>query len=267
MVYVAPTMVSAIANPALDAFVAEIRSELLFGELLVRAKEDAYELIHAADRNIARLRDVSLIELRQLAQFTSGKQFRPLKSAPTLQGGWRFTASNSSELGAALQMLYPGAVADWFAARQPNPPVTDYRSYTSRQTGMYRVTAMLNDGQAAAVTRAGCHRRFCLKRRLWTTEGLSPDTEGKSLIPCLEPCAVLLEFARTVARIEQRPPRVLALAVEDIEAVTAALEQALEGPATVREADFSAVGNPRRLQLLLEKLEPALALTNQHENS
>jgi hypothetical protein len=262
MVYVAPTMVSAIANPALDAFVAEIRSELLFGELLLRAKGDGYELIHAADRDIARLRDVSLIELREIAQFTSGKQFRPLKSAPTLQGGWRFTAPNPSELGAALQILYPGAVADWSAARKPDPPVTDYRSYTSRQTGMYRVAAMLSDAQAAAVTRAGCGRRFCLKQRLWTTEGLAPDTmEEKSLIPCLEPCAVLLEFARTVARIEQRPPRALALAVEEIEALTAALEQALERPATVREAEFSAAGNPRRLQLLLEKLEPAKVLT------
>jgi hypothetical protein len=258
MVYVPPTMVPAIANPALDAFVAEISPELLFGEVLLRSKEDGYELTHSADNKADGLREVSLTDLRRIAQFTSGRQFRPLRSAPTLQRGWRFTAANSSETGAALEMLYPGAVADWFAARQSPVPVTDYRSYASRQSGMYRITALLNDAQAAAMTRAGCARRFCLKQRLWTTEGLASDrVEEKSLIPCLEPCAVLLEFARTAARIEQRRPDVMALAEEEIEAVTAALEEALEKPVMVREADFSARENPRRLQLILEKLKPA----------
>ncbi len=105
--------------------------------------------------------------------------------------------ANNTELEAALQHLYPGAITDWFAAQAQPAPVTHYREFTDRQTGMYRVTTMLSDEQAAVMARACCHRRFCLKRRLWTVGSLGPEASGeKSLIPCLEPCAILLEFAR-----------------------------------------------------------------------
>jgi hypothetical protein len=97
--------------------------------------------------------------------------------------------------------LYPGAVADWFATQAAQPPVTSYREFTSRQTGMYRITTHLDDAAVAAVIHACCHKDFCLKRRLWTVEGAAPDAaDAKSLIPCLEPCAILLEAARKAAR-------------------------------------------------------------------
>ena len=104
----------------------------------------------------------------------------------------------------ALNQLYPGAIADWYAAQTQPVPVTNYREFTERQTGMYRIATLLDDQQAAAVIRAGCHRRCCLKRRHWLVAGLEPDPAAeKSLIPCLEPCAVLLELARQAVRLEQ----------------------------------------------------------------
>jgi hypothetical protein len=136
--------------------------------------------------------------------------------------------------------------------------VTHYREFTERQTGMYRVTTMLNDGQAAQMTRACCHRRFCLKRRLWTVGGLPTDNSGeKSLIPCLEPCAILLEFARKAWRIEQENEAPLATAASvELESLQSALEVALNAPSSVeREADFNSPTNPRRLQLAIEKLK------------
>jgi hypothetical protein len=103
----------------------------------------------------------------------------------------------------ALNGLYPGALADWFAAQAPNPPVTNYRDCTARQSGMYRITAKLGDTQAAAVIGHTCDAAHCLKRRWWTVAGTEPDQAGlKSIIPCLEPCAVLLEQARKAAREE-----------------------------------------------------------------
>ena len=253
-------MGSTISNPAIAAFVALIAPELVFGEVLLRRTTEGFELRHVADRNTLSLRDVSPNELRSLAQFTEQKQFRPLKSAPTLRRGWHCVVSGAVELDEALRHLYPGAVADWFAAQQPVPPVTHYREFTARQTGMYRITTMLNDAQVAQVAHAGCHRRFCLKQRLWTVEGLPPERAAeKSLIPCLEPCAVLMEFARTIVRLEQDEERGAAGVVKNLEAAASELEPKVQATAEeIREADFSAPDNPRRAQWRLEKLKPGL---------
>jgi hypothetical protein len=261
-------MVSAIPNPALDAFVEQLEGELVFAQALVRVTAEGYELRHVEDREARELQCMNAEDLRHLAQFTASKLFRPLKSAPTLQRGWCFRARNTTELEFALQCLYPGAIADWFAARQPEPPVTHYREFTARQTGMYRITTMLTDAQVAHVARAGCHKRFCLKQRLWTVTGLEPDArEQKSAIPCLEPCAVLLEFARTAVRLEQREKQNVGLAPDELRTCLAGLECLASAPrADLREADFAASENPRRAQLLIEKLQADLESKAEHEN-
>jgi hypothetical protein len=77
----------------------------------------------------------------------------------------------------------------------------------------------------------------------------------KSLIPCLEPCALLLEFARKSVRLEQAEQ--VELAVDDAVTVMRLIEHNLqEGHNPCREADFSDPLNTRRLLLLLKKLEP-----------
>jgi hypothetical protein len=113
------------------------------------------------------------------------------------------------------------------------------------------------------VIRAGCDARFCLKRRLWTVAGLPPDAaEAKSLIPCLEPCAVLMEFARKAVRIEQEEKLQLQFAPTDLATLQAALETTLiklgEGAGDAGESI-----NPRQLQLTLEKLRPLLELARE----
>jgi hypothetical protein len=203
-----------VKNPALSAFVAGFETESVFGQVWIRRMNRGFELRHVADRECdpAALRLLGENDIRPLAQFTASGAFRPLKSAPNLQRGWRATPRNEETLGAALNLLYPGAVADWFAAQAPLPPVTSYREFTGRQTGMYRITTRLDDAAAGAVIRACCHEDFCLKRRLWTVDGLPPDPPAaKSALPCLEPCAILLESARKAARASQdekaqRPP-------------------------------------------------------------
>jgi hypothetical protein len=207
----------AIEDPALRAFVALLGDELAFAQVLIRRNGTGYELRQVADGAAAgeSLRTIKLSEARALAQYTSAGEFRPLKSAPTLQTGWRLTAANDTELAAALQHLYPGALADWHAAQTANPPVTNYRDYVNRQSGMYRITAKLDDAQAAGAIRAGCGRANCLKRRLWSVAGLEPDAAAeKSLIPCLEPCAVLMELARKTVRELQAPGGPLAACAE-----------------------------------------------------
>jgi hypothetical protein len=244
-------------NPAMTKFVAQLGEELLLAQVLIRRTAHGYELRHVddRDRNAAELRLVAASELRRLAQYMASGAFRPLKSAPNLQTQWRAVVASPAEMELALDALYPGAVADWFAAQATPPPLTSFREFTERQTGMYRITAMLNDGAAAPVIRACCHRQFCLKRRLWTVAGLAQDeAKEKSLIPCLEPCAVLLEFARKVTRIEQGEKARVDLSQSEIVTLQAALRSAVTNSgAGEREADFSSSANPRRVQYLLEK--------------
>lgn len=230
-------------NPAVESFAAEIDPELVLAEVLILRVTRAFELRHVGDRSVpaTQLNLLAISELRALTQSTVTGAFRPLKSAPSLRRGWRTTAANANEIGLALQHLYPNAVADWFAAGQTPPPITHYREFTNRQTGMYRITQLLTDLQAGAMIRACCDPKVCLKRRLWSVQGLEIDApEAKSLIPCLEPCALLLEFARTVARLQQTGR-------------TDTGEESSEPAATVREADFSVASNPRRQ--LLELVE------------
>ncbi len=261
-----------VTNPALSAFVQQIGNELRLAQVLIRRSLEGFELRHEADRETAAslLREITPKELRALAQFTIAGAFRPLKSAPNLQTGWRLPVRDELEFERVLNEFYPGAVADWFAAQSADPPVTGYREFTARQTGMYRVTTMLTDAQAAGVVRACCHASFCLKRRLWTVDGyVTDDGREKSLIPCLEPCALLLEFARKSTRVEQEVKMKMELSPGEIATLSAALRTALEHPdPVVLEADFDSPNNPRRLRLLFEKLEavsqpPIMAGENQ----
>jgi hypothetical protein len=247
-----------LTNPPAQAFTEQIGDALVFGQVEIRRAGDGFELRHIADRTTPDqdLEATTLPSLRTLAERTADGAFRPLKTAPNLRRGWRLAVGSASELAEALGHLYPGAVADWFAARQESPPVTHYRDFTNRQTGMYRVTQHLDDAQVATVVRAACPARFCLKSRLWTIPGLEPDApESKSLIPCLEPCAILLEFTRKAARIEQQEKQPLALTPAELDTIKAALEHWLAtGDPTVREGNFESPANPRRIALVLEKL-------------
>lgn len=250
------------ANPALAAFLASFAETRDWAQVVIGRVGDGYEIRHIDDRAAppGNLRSVDWRELRALTLENASGQFRPLKSAPDLRTGWRLSCANENALWRGLQELYPGSVPDWFAAENAAPPVTDYRPFTNRQTGMYRVTQFHTDEQAAVVIRSCCGRDFCLKRRLWSVHGLAPDSpEQKSAIPCLEPCAILLEFARKAARIQQEEPRMLELRPSELDSMIAAVEQAARRPAPeARAGDTGSALNPRRLQLLLEKLRPTV---------
>ena len=246
------------AHPALAAFIAQLGDEFLFAQVRVRRSGVGFELRHAEDAASSEeaLRVLPVEGLRDLALTTETGAFRPLKSAPSLRRGWRVKAPDAAALEAALNHLYPGGLADWYAARGENPGATHYREFTARQTGMYRITAMLNDAQAASTIRACCDARFCLKRRLWTVAGLEPDAESTpSVVPCLEPCAVFLEFARKAARLEQEDRIGVSIGAGELETLLEALAAGVSAvDASRREADFGDAANPRRMQLLWEKL-------------
>src|SRR4051812_26896503 len=106
-------------NPAIKAFVAQFESEFLLAQVLIHRDGKKFLLRHVDDRGVetTSLRQVVLEDLRQLAQFTSAGIFRPLKSAPSLMRGWNCRLADEADLEFALNQIYPGAIADWFAAQ------------------------------------------------------------------------------------------------------------------------------------------------------
>ncbi len=250
-------------NPALAAFLAALTAPVLFAQVLITRRGTAFDMRHVVDREVTDsvLELLPVESLRDLVSHTQDGAFRPLKSAPNLRSGWRALPVSSDELMRALDHLYPGGLADWHAARQVPPQVTHYRDYVNRQTGMYRITQMLTDTQVRDAAQAACHKDFCLKQRLWGGPELLPDTVSeKSLIPCLEPCPILLEFARKSMRLEQEEKASASISQGDLETLRAALDLALtQSPADSREADFSAPENPRRLRRLKLLVERWLA--------
>ena len=258
---------TAFRNPALEHFLTQVGEGIVLAQVAIRPVAGGrWELRHHDDAaaKAVLLSHCAVGDLRALAQSTAAGAFRPLKAAPNLRRGWRAEAATAEELESALRQLYPGALADWYVVASGKAEPTHYREFTERQTGMYRITAMLDEAKAAEVISVCCAKPFCLKRRLWTSEGLAPDAaEGKSIIPCLEPCAIWLEFARKAMRISQEPAVPVPMSASELETLQAALEAAVASGAPVetsqREADFAEAWNPRRAALLLRKITPALA--------
>ncbi len=246
-----------IQNPAWQNFLGQLHEEFVLAQVLIRRAPNGFELRHVADANVdaAKLRIVAFEEIRALIDHAANGAFRPLKSSPNLIVGWRLVLADESSLELALNQFYPNAIADWFWVQKGNPPVTNYREFTARQTGMYRIAAMLTDAQAEPMVRACCHGKFCLKTRLWSVENLKTDLPAeKSALFCLEPCALLLEFARKAMRLEQEREATEINSSLDAEAIEKRIEEILKSPTAIRDADFNQPENPRRLQLELEKL-------------
>jgi hypothetical protein len=199
-------MIAGFRSPALQWFDEQIGNELLIAQVLLRRKNGGFELRHVADREVSpeKLTLQPPEGAHGIAQMAEDGSFRPLKSSPNLRRGWLIVAKSDLELETALNAFYPGCIPDLFAVRTSTPHITHYREFTNRQTGMYRITTFLTDAEALAMAGKCCGAAYCLKQRLWSVEGSPVDrAEGKSLIPCLEPCAILLEYARKVVRTSQ----------------------------------------------------------------
>lgn len=237
-------------TPAIAAFVSEIGESTVFGQARITRDGENFILQHSDQAEDAK--PVSVSELRALADTTADDAYRPLKSAPSLRSGWLCAVSSPGELEQALNHLYPGALADWHAHRN-GARATSYREHMERQTGMYRIANMLDADGIQELADACCHSSFCLKTRCWEVTG--PGKEVTQGIPCLEPCAILMEFARKAVRISQEDRTEISLSASEIDSLLASIEaHGTKASTAEREADFGNPRNPRRLELLKNKL-------------
>ena len=227
-------------------------------EVVIQRGSPGFLLCHHEDVGApeVQLRTLAPEDLREWSQTNSAGMFRPNRTAPGLRRGWRSEAPSDAALETALEGLYPGAIADWYAVQSGTATVTSFREFMGRQTGMYRRVSELDDTRAIRIVEAGCEAGSCLRRRLWTVSDLPPDGPGeKSAIPCLEPCALLLEFARRTQQLERDPEESVPLRAGEIATLHACLDHALNRPdPTVREGDTASPLNSRRLRMLRNRL-------------
>lgn len=251
-------------NPAATVLSESIGAGLAFGEVWIQPANPGHELRHLRDRGMPadslRLRQVN--DLRELARHSATGAFRPLSGAPTLPDGWHAHAPDLSTLVSALNRLYPGALADWHAYRLDPASATQFATFAGRQSGIYRSLSNLDPASLARVAHSCCDHRLCLKRRVWVSEGLPPEpAESKSVIPCLEPCPILMELARRALPSKDGDSIPVRLTGTDIQSVGAALEWAavhLGGVNGGRVGDLGDPLNPRRILLALNRLRAAL---------
>ncbi len=251
-----------------DPGLASPKCRPVWGQVAVeQVGEEKWCLLHAGDdsNNWDSFQPLTVAELREWGDRTEHGGFRALRSAPNLRRGWRCEVSGLASLEDALNRLYPGSVADWWAwEKQGAAATTGFREFVGRQTGMYRAAQGLSQQGAEDMTYACCGLGYCYKWRAWTVDSLGPWGTMNSLrIPCLEPCAVALEFARQAAKLESGPQVTLTIPEAEARTLGIALKILLSGVRVpnwtdLGEGSLGDLGNPRRIELLLQRIRPEL---------
>ncbi len=169
------------------------------GQIVIAHVRDGWELRHAEDAGRTGLTLHATAEAaRHLANLDAAGNFRPLKTAPTLVRGWRLVLPDAAAVRRALDYFYPAMTGVWLSHTRGELAPVVLRETLGRQTGMYRVTQMLTDGEARALIDSFC--AGCLKQRLWEIAGPNPARPlfPKNSLPllCHEACNLLVAKAR-----------------------------------------------------------------------
>src|SRR5215471_9863017 len=128
---------------------AALTAPFFFGQILVRkTSADSFVLIHRDDETVNGLKTFRNVEdAIEIAQYDDAGNYRPLKTAPNLRGGWRLEINTFEKLKRALAYFYPGRLAVFAAWKSGKLQTTPLRETLDRQSGMYRVAAKISDVQ------------------------------------------------------------------------------------------------------------------------
>jgi len=180
---------------------------LVFGQLyLIRSDDGSFEARHLDDMGSQEALEPinSATDLRELAKFDASGEYRPLKTAPTLKGGWLTRCSDAAEFLKRLDAIYPAVFATWIAYARGEHDPTSLRRTLDRQTGMYRFAGTISDQLANRMMRELCHPG-CIRTIAWPINDEHPVSRLKSQprsIPviCTEACTFAVDAARTLAK-------------------------------------------------------------------
>src|SRR5438105_11024176 len=219
-----PNLIERALEPALvDRF--------YIGQILVRKTDGGGFLIsHRDDQGRG---DLKLFQNAEdaidLTKFDDSGNYRPLKTAPNLQHGWRLQLGTVDELRRSLDYFYPGRFVVFAAWKGGSFTSTPLRETLDRQSGMYRVAAKISGEQVDRLVGDFCRSDGgCLRTILWKrdsrgtvastrlppekfdpafdqtlTPGSPPPATTPRLIPllCQEPCNLLVAECRKVVKM------------------------------------------------------------------
>jgi sirohydrochlorin cobaltochelatase len=194
------------------------------GQVAVRGH---FELCHTADLGRKDLQIYREPEKAlEIARFDAAGRYRPLKTAPTLQRGWKLVLASAEDVRTALDFLYPAMLGIRVAHERGTARPVHFRETAARQSGMYAVVRKIPDEAADELIGRFCPSETgCLKTILWRIDANRPVTTlppdkfdpacaqtatgtnappGAVPLLCLEPCNLLVAAARRVIR-QTRP--------------------------------------------------------------
>jgi len=202
------------------------------------------------------------LDARDLVTFDGKGRYRPLKTAPSLAGGWVFPNLGPRDLYEAVETVYPATVANWYREREGELDVTHWRETMARQSGIYGVVKTWDRGEGHEhvnwVAEACCDDSQCLKRREWEYDGETDlDVDGgDGVFPCREPCSVVVSAAREWTRLESERPRTYEFELTPSEKaqIEAIVDAVADGRIDdIREADTKEGANRYRARFLRAK--------------
>lgn len=175
------------------------------GQVLIQNQASGFSLRHEKDEGVSDLQIFDSPEdATEIARWDDEGNYRALKTAPNLRRGWEIHLQTPAALHQALDLLYPAALANWRAVLRGEKIAPPLRETLNRQTGMYRITGLLNQSEAAHITSSLC-RPGCLRQILWPveTEDSAPHPNTpKGHIPlfCTNICSLFLSKARETVK-------------------------------------------------------------------
>ena len=221
-------MLNAI-EPALEIALTDCRR---IGQIAIQKLDDG--VLALSHRDDETRNDLKLFhspeDAIEIARYDDAGNYRPLKTAPNLQHGWRLELTTLDALRRALDYFYPGRLAVFAAWKSGRLRTTPLRDTLDRQSGMYRVAAKISDEQIDCVVGDFCRSDGgCLRTILWKRDKqgavastkLPPEkfdpafdqvrapTRSRSTIPataipllCQEACNLLVAECRKVVKGE-----------------------------------------------------------------
>ncbi|AGM99959.1 hypothetical protein L593_00025 [Salinarchaeum sp. Harcht-Bsk1] len=198
------------------------------------------------------------LDARELSKHDDRNRYRPLKTAPTLQRGWRFPDLDPSALVRAVECFYPATIPNWHREREGDLDVDHWRDTAERQTGIYDVVEELPREAVEWVAEACCVDSQCTKRREWQyDEGEALEADGgDGTYPCREPCSLVVAAARKWTILEGETERTYEFDLTPSEKHQ--LEELIDAVADgrvdeIREADVGDGANRYRARYLRAK--------------
>jgi hypothetical protein len=251
---------------ALAAGIERAWGELKITATLTDRGERRYDVRHADDAGVP-VDELDAyddpLDARDLVTFDERGRYRPLKTAPSLAGGWVFPDLGPRELYETVETIYPATVANWHREREGELDVNHWRETMERQSGIYGVVKTWDRGEGYEhvnwVAEACCDDSQCLKRREWEYDDETDlDVDGgDGAFPCREPCSVVVSAARKWTRLESEQPRTyeFELTPSEKEQVEEVIDAVADGRIDeIREADTKEGANRFRTRFLRAKL-------------